>query len=156
MHPFLVCWGRCVLSFKKLLVSFWCLVPMCQVMQGRYMAPWSYTGDTKDASEAFSKLVSVLCLLQGTHPLCTTTQLRQHLNVATFIPLPPISAILRPFAQTSPSPLLATDVADLSEMPPIFCLLASSPLCLLCCRVLLAILCTQTRLTPHEQNMTYI
>ncbi|CAN0243170.1 unnamed protein product, partial [Ectocarpus sp. 13 AM-2016] len=26
------------------------------VMQGRYMAPWSYTGDSKDASAAFAKL----------------------------------------------------------------------------------------------------
>eukprot|EP00904_Undaria_pinnatifida_P003415 jgi/Undpi1/13074/HiC_scaffold_8.g02736.m1 len=30
------------------------------VMQGRYMAPWSYTGDTDDAKSAFSKLVEVL------------------------------------------------------------------------------------------------
>lgn len=36
------------------------LHPPLKVMQGRYMAPWSYTGDSQDASVAFSKLVSVI------------------------------------------------------------------------------------------------
>ncbi|CAM9436927.1 unnamed protein product [Ectocarpus sp. 4 AP-2014] len=30
------------------------------VMQGRYMAPWSYTGDSKDASAAFAKLLKAV------------------------------------------------------------------------------------------------
>ncbi|CAM9867381.1 unnamed protein product [Ectocarpus sp. 12 AP-2014] len=29
-------------------------------MQGRYMAPWSYTGDSKDASAAFAKLLKTV------------------------------------------------------------------------------------------------
>lgn len=39
--------------------SFFRLFPCPQVMQGRYMAPWSYADDSADASAAFSKLVSV-------------------------------------------------------------------------------------------------
>ncbi|CAM9236379.1 unnamed protein product, partial [Pylaiella littoralis] len=30
------------------------------VMQGRYMAPWSYTGDTQDVSAAFAKLLAAV------------------------------------------------------------------------------------------------